>query len=294
MPTFDTPEPISVSLELGVGDVRIEASDRADTIVEVRPSDPAKKEDVAAAEQTRVEYASGHLLVKSPSGWRQWSRWGGHESIDVFVGVPAGSRVNAEAGVATVRCRGTVGEYGCKVGVGDIQLDEAGPVDLKTGVGDITVERAIGKAEIVTGSGAVRIGSVEGAAVVKNSNGDTRVGGVTGEARLSAANGNISVDLAHEGIVAKTAKGDVRLGEVERGAVVAQSAFGNLEIGVRDGIAAWLDLQTRFGDVRNELEASESPGASENAVEVHATTSFGDITVRRSVASRAGRAVSGP
>ena len=28
MPTFDTPEPISVSLELGVGDVRIAASDR--------------------------------------------------------------------------------------------------------------------------------------------------------------------------------------------------------------------------------------------------------------------------
>ena len=28
MTTFDTPDPISVDLELGVGDVRIEASDR--------------------------------------------------------------------------------------------------------------------------------------------------------------------------------------------------------------------------------------------------------------------------
>jgi DUF4097 and DUF4098 domain-containing protein YvlB len=292
MPTFDTPEPISVSLELGVGDIRIEATDRADTIVEVRPSDPAKKADVAAAEQTRVEYAGGHLMVKGPSGWRQWTRLGDQESIDVFIGVPAGSRVSAETGVATVRCRGTIGESRCKVGVGDIQLDQAGPVDLKTGIGDITVERAVGKAEIVTGSGSVRIGGVEGTAIVKNSNGDTWIGDITGEARLSSANGNISVDLAHEGIVAKTAKGDVRLGEVERGAVVAQSAFGDLEVGVRDGVAAWLDLQTRFGDVRNELEASESPGASENAVEVHATTSFGDITVRRSVASRAGRVVS--
>ena len=43
MPTFDTPEPITVTLELGVGDVRITASDRADTVVEVRPSDPAKE-----------------------------------------------------------------------------------------------------------------------------------------------------------------------------------------------------------------------------------------------------------
>jgi len=57
MPTFDTPEPISVTVEIGVGDIRIVASDRTDTVVEVRPSDEAKKSDVTAAEQTRVEYA---------------------------------------------------------------------------------------------------------------------------------------------------------------------------------------------------------------------------------------------
>jgi len=55
MPVFDTPEPISVTVELGVGDLRVVAGDRADTVVEVRPSDPAKKGDVTAAEQTRVE-----------------------------------------------------------------------------------------------------------------------------------------------------------------------------------------------------------------------------------------------
>jgi hypothetical protein len=54
MPTFDTPEPISVSLEIGVGDIQIAASDRADTVVEVRPTDPRKAADVQAAEQTRV------------------------------------------------------------------------------------------------------------------------------------------------------------------------------------------------------------------------------------------------
>ena len=38
MPTFDTPNPISVEVELGVGDIRIEASDRTETVVEVRPA----------------------------------------------------------------------------------------------------------------------------------------------------------------------------------------------------------------------------------------------------------------
>lgn len=39
MSKYETLEPISVTLDLGVGNVRITASDRADTIVEVRPSD---------------------------------------------------------------------------------------------------------------------------------------------------------------------------------------------------------------------------------------------------------------
>src|SRR5262249_15902452 len=85
MPTFDTPQPISVNLELGVGDIRIAASDRDDTVVEVRPTDPGKKADVTAAEQTRVEYVDGRLLVKAPKGFRQYGRRGDGESIDVEI-----------------------------------------------------------------------------------------------------------------------------------------------------------------------------------------------------------------
>jgi hypothetical protein len=92
MPTFDTPEPISVDVELGVGDIRIEASDRADTIVEVRPSDPTKTVDRVAAEDTHAEYANGHLSVNAPGGgWRQWLPRRS-ESIDVTIHLPAGSR----------------------------------------------------------------------------------------------------------------------------------------------------------------------------------------------------------
>ena len=58
MASFDTPEPISLSVELGAGDVRIAAEDRRDTVVEVRPSDPFKKSDVTAAEQTQIGRAS--------------------------------------------------------------------------------------------------------------------------------------------------------------------------------------------------------------------------------------------
>ena len=288
MATFDTPEPISVDVELGVGDLRIEASDRTETTVEVRPSDPTKEADVTAAEQTRVEYANGHLLVKAPSGWRRWMPHRGGGSTDVEIGLPEGSRVRVDA-VGAVHGRGRLGECQCKVGVGDIRLDETGRLNLKIGAGDITMERAAGKAEIVTGSGAVRIGSIDGTAAVKNSSGDTWIGEVSGAARVSAANGSISVDRVHEGIVAKTANGDVRIGEVARGAAVAQTAFGQIEVGVLDGVAAWLDLHTKFGNVHNGLDDSGSPEAGMVTVEVHASTSFGDIEIHRSLSTRAGR-----
>src|SRR6266542_4325623 len=202
MPTFETPEPISVTVDLGVGDIRIVAGDRTDTVVDVSPSDPAKKGDVSAAEQTRVEFANGRLVVRAPKGWRQWTPWGGGGSIDVQIDLPSGSRVGGSGGVAPLRCSGRLAECRYRTGVGDIGLDEAGRVELKTGAGDISVTRVDGPAEVTTGSGAIRIAGIDETAVVRNGNGDTWIGEVGGDARVNAANGTISIDLASATVAA--------------------------------------------------------------------------------------------
>jgi hypothetical protein len=278
---YDTPAPISVTLELGVGDIRIAASDRADTVVEVRPSDPASKGDVAAAEQTEVDYSSGRLVVKSPKGWRQYRPWGGRESVDVEICLPSGSDVAGDAGVGALHVSGRAGEVNYSTGVGDVDLDEAGPVRLKSGVGTITAGRISGSADIKTGSGAVEVGAIDGSAVIKNSNGDTRLGEVGGDLRVQAANGRIAVDESRSAVVANTSNGDIRLGTVSRGTVAADTACGRIEIGVLDGVAAWLELNTHFGNVESELDSIGSPPAGEETVEVRARTAFGDITVRK-------------
>ena len=64
MTVFQTPDPISVSLEFGIGDLRLVASDGTETVVDVEPTDPTKEGDVNAAKQTRVENLSGSLLVR--------------------------------------------------------------------------------------------------------------------------------------------------------------------------------------------------------------------------------------
>jgi DUF4097 and DUF4098 domain-containing protein YvlB len=280
MPTFDTPEPISTTIELGLGDVRISAGERTDTVVEIEPNDPSSDEDRKAAERTRVDFASGQVSVKAPKlGYWLPRRTGG--SINVRIELPAGSNVRVSAGMADVRCDGTLGECVIKAGVGRIQVDGAQTLNVKSGAGDVVVDRVSGHAEITTGSGDVRVRGLGDSAVIKNSNRDTWVGVADGDLRVSAANGSIAVDVANASVVAKSANGDVRLGEAVRGSVQLESGLGEVEVGIREGTAAWLDVNATAGKVHNALDGAEGPGPSAETVEVRARTSVGDVVIRR-------------
>jgi DUF4097 and DUF4098 domain-containing protein YvlB len=280
MPTFDTPQPISARLSLGfvVANVRVTAGERSDTTVDVRPVDPSNKADLKIAEQTRVEYADGRLLVRAPRFGSLFSRTG---SIDVDVALPSGSQLQAETGMGEILCEGRLGECRLKTGYGEIRLDQAAALHLHSGSGDVTVDHADGGAEITAGNGAVNVRRIDGPATVKNSNGASWIGEVAGDLRVNAANGGVVVDRAHAGVTAKTANGSVRIGEVIRGAVTLATAAGSVEIGIRAGTAAWLDLDTVVGRVRNELAAAAGPESTDETVEVRARTSIGDIIVRR-------------
>lgn len=88
MPTFDTPEPISATVDIILGDIRFKASDRVDTVIEVRPVDPSWELDVKAAEQADVEFIDGTLLVKHPTLRSAFTnRYG---SVEMLVELPTG------------------------------------------------------------------------------------------------------------------------------------------------------------------------------------------------------------
>jgi hypothetical protein len=280
MSVFATPEPISVTIDLSVGEVRLVASDRSDTVVEVRPRDAADDSDVEAARQTRVEFAGRELSVRGPrSGAFDLSRKS--RSVAVLVHLPTGSAVNGDMSAGDIDGTGALGECRFKSSVGRFRLDRTGRLRLDT-TGSVSVGAVVGDAEVATGSGQVRIGEIDGAAVVQNSNGSTDLGTVTGALRVRTANGDISVERAESGVDVKTSNGTIRIGEVAHDAVTARTSTGDVEIGVAAGSAARLDLKTGYGRVRNELdEAGDGPAGSDSTVEVHAQTGFGDITVRR-------------
>jgi DUF4097 and DUF4098 domain-containing protein YvlB len=281
MPNYETPESISVTLELGVGNVRIAASERTDTVVEVRPSDEADESDVKAAQQVRVDYANGMLRVTGPKV-RAFDFSRKTRSVDVSIELPTGSRVSAQTQMGDLRCAGRLGECGLKTSFGNVWLEQTGPLRLHTGFGHVTADGIAGNAEISTGSGKVQIGEIKGTAVVKNSNGDTTIDAVAGDVQVRAANGGICVERAGADVDAKTSNGSIRLGEVARGSVALGTAAGNLEIGVAEGTAAWLQVNTGFGHVHNLLENVTKPEDADETVEVRGRTSYGDITIRRS------------
>ena len=280
MPRFPTPEPISVVVEL-VGDVRITASDRDDTVVTVRPRDPSNASDVKTAEQTNVELLAGQLTIKAPRNWRRFTPFGGTETIEVILELPTGSQVTADSAFGSFSADGELGECRLKSAMGNIRLDHTGPLNVSTGYGNITVDRAGGPTELRTGTGAIRIDEIDGPATIKNANGDTDIGEVTGDLRVKASNGDVTVRRAQDSATARTACGDVRFLDVQRGTVVLETAAGELEVGIREGTAAWFDVETKFGMVRSSLDPTEEPGPSDTTAEVRARTSAGDILIGR-------------
>jgi len=281
MPTFDTPHPVSATVELVLGEVRITASERADTVVDVRPSDAANPADVKAAETTHVAYANDKLVVKAPKARPLLSTRNNTGSIDVTIEVPAGSHLDGSGQVADFHSDGRLGDTRVRTGLGQVRLDRAGALHVKNGAGDVTVDRATGHTEITAGTGDVRLREVDGSAVIRNANGDTWVGLAGGDTRVKAANGSIAVDRANASLSAKSANGDVRVGEVARGSVVVETHIGELEVGIREGTAAWLDVNAVAGRVRNELATADAPDSSGERVEVRARTSIGDVVIRR-------------
>jgi len=284
---FDTPSPIAVVLDLYVADVRVTASDRTDTTVDVRPRDPDRPADVKAAENTRVEYddAARTLSIVSKKPRNRFVNFSSKrpESIDVVIHLPTDSDVRGEADLGDLRSEGVLGAVAFKTDLGAIRLAETGPLNLRTGVGAITVEGVSGSADVHSGSSDIRMGTVDGTADVSTGNGKVRVGLVTGPASLKASNGAVSVDRALSDLTAASSNGEVQIGEVVRGKVSATTKNGSVEVGVREGSAAWLELNTGVGRVYNELASSDAPEAGEpvDKVEVNASTKLGDITIRR-------------
>ena len=285
MPSFETVRPIAVSIDLThcMGMVHVIASDRTDTVVAVNPRDRNRLVDVETAKQTVVDLSGVSLTIKAPRrrGIAVYLGMGRSGSLDVTVELPEGSSLTAEAGFADIRSVGNLGDVDVRTGAGSVGIDRAGELHVHSGAGRVSLETSSGNAEIVT-AGDVTVGTVGGNADVKNHTGKTWISRVAGDVRVKSANGEITIVAAGGDVNAKTSNGDIRVGQITRGSATIETACGGLEIGIAEGTSAWIDANTSFGQIRNDLSPADNPGQSAETAQVHARTSFGDVLITRS------------
>jgi hypothetical protein len=137
-----------------------------------------------------------------------------------------------------------------------VQLPASSRIEART---DGCELRAVGRLGDVTFEGAYRQIKIDEAASMRltATDGDVEVGRLGGPAEIS------------------TARGDIRIGEAVRGAVVLRTQSGDITVGAAAGVSATLDAGTAYGRVSNSLK---NDGTAE--LDIRATTSHGDITAR--------------
>ncbi|WP_371601002.1 DUF4097 family beta strand repeat-containing protein [Streptomyces sp. NBC_00564] len=216
MQKFDTPAPVSAVLDIPAGRVQFIAADRADTTVEVLPTDASKGRDVKAAEQITVAYDGGVLRIGAPAAKNQL--FGASGSVEVTVQLPAGSRVEGKAAAAELRGVGRLGDVVFEGAYRRIKIDEAASLRLTATDGDVEVGRLGGPGEISTARGDIRIAeAVRGTVVLRTQSGDISVAAAAGvSAALDAGTdyGRVSNALKNDGtagldISATTSRGDI-------------------------------------------------------------------------------------
>ena len=193
--------------------------------------------------------------------------------------LPTGSRLTAETSVGAVRSTGRLGATRVKSSL--VDLDGTGDLWVRAGHGGTTIGVVDGGMDVTSAYGQIRVGSVSGDALLKSSYGGIEVGESGGDLEAKLSYGDLEITKALGSVTAKTAFGGIQLGEVSSGSVQVDSGYGQMFIGVKKGVPAWLDLSSKLGHVRNELEGDSAPTATEETVSVRARTQGGDITIRR-------------
>jgi DUF4097 and DUF4098 domain-containing protein YvlB len=281
MPTYNTPTPIDLAINVQVGRIEVVASDRTDTVVTVSPSSSTRAIDRRGVEQTKVTLEDQRLSIIGPKPRISWIGSGPYESVDVKIELPSGSRLTAELAVGNVYTTGRLGATRIKASTGTVDVDTTGDLWLRAGHGGTTVGTVDGGIDITAAYGQIRIGSVSGDALLKSSYGGIQIGESGGDLEAKLSYGDLEITRALGSVTAKTAFGGIQLDEVSSGSIQVDSGYGQMLIGVKAGVPAWLDLSSKNGHVRNALAGDNAPQPTEETVTVRARTQGGDITIQR-------------
>jgi hypothetical protein len=274
MPTFATPGPITAAVQVAGAQVRVTASDRTDTVVLVEPINDASRSDVKVANKTKVDFAAGQLTVKTTvSGDKKGS-------VAITIDLPADSRLVTNLAYSSVHADGPLGGCELHMASGQVQLDRIGALQANISAGEVAIGHIAGRASIDGGAFAVRIGEVEGPVGIASSGGRAWIGHAAADLELSSGSGGFDIDRADGSVAVTTGSGGIRIGRMTHGQAKLMNGSGDIEVGIGEGTAAYVDVNSERGSVRNSV-ASPDGDASDTKVMIHARTRHGDVIIHR-------------
>jgi DUF4097 and DUF4098 domain-containing protein YvlB len=258
-----------VRIEIGSGLVDIRPTDGDETLVSMEVSS-GPDDDVI------FTVVDGELIIEGPRNVRR-----GPE-IQVLIATPVTLDARIKTGSGDIISRVPLGTARLSTGSGDIQLDRVeGELAVSTGSGDVRVDHAVSTVRGSTGSGSIDIDEAGATVALTTGSGDVRVGDAAGATTVRVGSGDITIERIRDHSVATSGSGDVRVEMADGPSVRAETARGDVQIGVPDGVPTYLDLKTVTGQIRCDLEPGEKPAEGERSLTLRARTVSGDISVVR-------------
>ncbi len=279
MHTFDTLNPVKLKVELWEGEVKVYAEHRETTTVELEPlRGDSDAEQIIS--QTRVEQRGDEVLILMPKHKASLFR-GRRPEVLATIRLPLGSSAKIETESADVETHGELGNAKVATGSGEVRVEFGLDVEVKTGSGDISIGATGGNCVIRCGSADVAVETIGGDGNILSGSGDVMIDQVGGVLEIKTGSGDILVKRAGAGIDAMAGSGDLLVRRVDHGRLKAKTGSGDVQVGVADGTAAYLDIMTVTGDVRSSLDASEGPSDGDLTVELIIQSGSGDVVLQR-------------
>lgn len=279
MHTFETPQPVSLKVELWQGKVTVRATDTATSTVELEPlgNDSAAQEMI---DNATVEQRGDEIVVLMPK-----IRGGGlfrrHGHVLATITVPTHSSARIETASADVDTHGELGDTRVSTGSGDLELDVVASADVKTGSGDVELKTTRGDCSVKGGSSDIVLDEIGGSADILAGSGDVVVGQIGGVLKIKTGSGDIVVKHAGDSVEAMAGSGDLLVRRIDHGKLKAKTGSGDITVGVAEGTAAYLDITTVTGDVTSSLDASDAPSDGDQTVELIIQAGTGDVVLQR-------------
>lgn len=178
----------------------------------------------------------------------------------VTISVPTGVSLAGSVASADISCEVELGDVRLVSASGDLLVDHATDVDLKTASGDVQVAATKNRVRIRTASGDVAIGVANDVSVVTAS-GDVKVG----ESRATAT--------------LKTASGELRVDAFDGPSLSVKTVSGDVHVGVRPGRSIKVDIQSLSGAINLPSEPTSGTTGGGPGLKVRARTVSGDINL---------------